>query len=132
MCIKCGRMLTPRVTELHRAGHLDYGHHPVNVARDVELERRFTLEAARSVGVDPSSLTVFAESRTHPGPLRDVERRDWVQEIREELGDARNYACWEAQRMLAASAADDLPRIGRALAFMLLAWNELDCPPPGT
>lgn len=119
-------MLTPRVTELHRAGQLDYGHHPVDVARDVELERRFTVEAARAVGVDPNGIIAFAESRTHPGPLRDVERRDWLQEVREELADAKNYSCWEAQRLLASGAADDLPRVGRALAFLLLAWHELD------
>jgi hypothetical protein len=121
-------MLTPRVTELHRAGALDYGHHPVNVARDVELERRFTSEAARAVGVDPNGLTAFAESRTHPGPLRDVERRDWIQEVREEVADGRNYLAWEAQRLLASGAADDLPRVGRALAFLLLAWHELEVP----
>lgn len=121
-------MVTPRVSELHRAGSLDYGHHPVNRTRDIDLERRFTREAARAVGVDPEPFIGFAESRILPGPLRDVERRDMLQEFREEVADGRNYLTWEAQRMLATGDAEALPRVGRALAHLLLAWHELTEP----
>ena len=119
-------MVTPRVSELHRAGSLDYGHHPVNRTRDIDLERRFTREAARAVGVDPEPFIGFAESRILPGPLRDVERRDMLNEVREELSDARNYLCWRAQEMITCGHADQLPAVGGLLSRLLLLWHDLD------
>ena len=119
-CIRCGRMLTPKVTETVRAGRSG------DVARDVLLERRFTVEAARTIGVSPTALIAFAEGRTHPGPLRNAPARDWVLEQREEFADARNYACWEAQRIIAQGDAHGMHHLARALALTIMAWHELD------
>jgi hypothetical protein len=119
-------MVTPRVNELHRAGHLDYGHHPVSRQRDVDLERRFTREAARAVGVDPEPFITHAEARILPGPLTDVERREWYDEARCEFSDSRNYFCWKAQDMIASGRTDNLPAVGELLARLLLLWHDLD------
>lgn len=97
-----------------------------DVQRDHQLEVRFTREAARLAGLDASSLVAFAEQRTHPGPLRNAAARDWVLEVREELADAKNYSCWEAQRVLALGDATGLPHLARALALVIDAWHELE------
>lgn len=126
VCVRCGRMLTPSVTEITRAGH----HAPLggslHAPRRIDLEREFTHVAARLVGVNPAALIAFAESRTLPGPLRDFWTRPWVTEGREETADFRNYVCWESQRIIALGDVRGLPHLGRALAHILLAWHELD------
>lgn len=113
-------MLTPRVTETVRAGRSG------DVMRDVLLERQFTTEAARLVGIDPSGFIAYSEARTLRGPLRNAAARDWVEEARQEAGDWRNYLSWEAQRIIATGHADGLPHLAAALSHVLLAWRELD------
>jgi len=121
-------VLTPRVTELHRHGTLDFGHHPDLRAEPVnlDLQRQFVREAARAVGIDPSALLAYTETRTLPGPLKEFWVRPWVQEARDEISDATNYIPWEAQRIIALGDARGLAHLGRAIALLLTAWHELD------
>lgn len=118
-------MLTPDVHEITRAGR-PAALGGLHVTRDPAREREFTREAARLVGLDPTALIAFAESRTHPGPLKDFWTRPWPIEGMEEAADWRNYLCWEAERIIRLGDARGLPRLGRALAFVLMAWHELD------
>lgn len=79
------------------------GHVTPKVARRahaaVALERRRTYEAARSNGIEPVELVRLAEARAGVTPVRDLERRDFVQEAREELADCRNYLVWLAAQV---------------------------------
>jgi hypothetical protein len=130
-CPKCGRitspmtppteMLTPRVTERQRAGTP-----PVDVQRDPAFERQFARQAARTVGINPETLIAFAASRTLPGPLREGRDRDWIMEVREELGDGLNYCCWRAQQMYTSGHPEGIEALTQALAYIYAAWHALD------
>lgn len=62
---------------------------------ELARERRFTHEPADQLfRIKPVVLVRLAEERAGRGPLRDVDRRDLVQEAREEFADARNYLVW--------------------------------------
>ncbi len=69
--------------------------------RAIKLERHLTRLAHQANGVavpldenEPTHLDVYADFRAHPGGIKVP--RDFLQEVREELADARNYAVWEA------------------------------------
>jgi hypothetical protein len=58
-------------------------------------ERRWTYDAARGIHqLEPTALVTLAESRAGAGPVQSIDIRDFVQEAREELADARNYLVW--------------------------------------
>lgn len=119
VCVKCGRMLTPRVSELHRAAA-----HAEDVPRDILWERRFTTEAARRVGVDPWPFIQHAEARILPGPWHGP--RDWLDEGRQEASDWRNYLCVQAQTMVATGETELLPEVGAILSDLLALWHRLN------
>lgn len=104
--------------------------------RDPLLERQLTRMAHQSAGVAvpmderaPTGLDVYAERRTHPGPLRLP--RVWMTEAAEELADARNYLVWEAISHYPGYHAGDLEACARfehamrTLAAVTVAWREL-------
>jgi hypothetical protein len=75
--------------------------------RDSDFERQLTELAARNAGKtrpispthmagDTAGLDEYADFRAHPGGVR-FEGRDWLEETRQELADARNYLCWELE-----------------------------------
>lgn len=58
-------------------------------------ERYWTYDAARGIHhLEPAVLVDLAELRAGGGPVRSIDIRDFVQEVREELSDARNYLVW--------------------------------------
>ena len=71
----------------------------VSEPRDLAWERLWSQSAARSAGVDAHYLTAFAEERSGEGPVRDLSTRDFLQEVLEELADARNYLVWKRRQM---------------------------------
>lgn len=79
------------------------GHVPAKIARrahaDIARERRRTFEAGRANGIEPVELVHLAEARAGIAPVRDLARRDFVQEAREELADCRNYLVWLAAQV---------------------------------
>jgi hypothetical protein len=120
-CVKCGRAV------------------PRNRPRNLDLERQLTSDAAmhagymideggRTVG-DDGSLSAWAEHRAWPGGVRP--HMDEVQEVREELADARNYLVWGCERIhdrfLAGDplAADEYARNMNALSLIIKAWHAL-------
>lgn len=86
--------------------------------------------ATRAAGLTSDhGLNALAEHRALPGPVHLP--RDFDQEIREEIADARNYAIWAIQESYGdylagdPGAADDYERRMRALSKLVLAWVEL-------
>lgn len=65
----------------------------------IARERRRTYEASRANGIEPVELVRLAEERAGVAPVRDLPRRDFVQEAREELADCRNYLVWLAAQV---------------------------------
>lgn len=58
-------------------------------------ERRWTYDAARGIyELEPKVLVELSELRAGHGPVTSIDIRDFVQEVREELSDARNYLVW--------------------------------------
>lgn len=64
----------------------------------VGRERRRTYAAGDVHGLKPLALVEFAEIRAGVEIVRGLDRRDFVQEVREELADGRNYFCWALER----------------------------------
>lgn len=99
-------------------------------ARDVPLERRLTVDAAATAGVDAAYLITFAETRAGLAPVRDPDGRDFVRELLEELADARNYVCWALEQV--GRGADRNPdlageismAVGQSLAAVTLAFHH--------
>lgn len=100
--------------------------------RHVYLERTHTIAAGEAYGLDPEAvagLISFAEDRALDGPVR--LDRDFVQEIAEEIADARNYCVWELihNRDPEIEAVDE--RVMRAHALLAQAWAVLGYEPEG-
>lgn len=98
--------------------------------RDPALGSYLVDIATRAAGLSSDhGLNALAEHRALPGPVRLP--RDFDQEIREEIADARNYIIWAIQELYEAyvagdpQAADDYERRMRALSRLVQAWVEL-------
>jgi len=115
MCVKCGRHI---VTE------------PAPGERDIGFEWEFTQAAASMVHLDGTPLNEFAASRAGTEPIRDFTERDMVREVREELGDARNYLTWLVQQLHGHPDAEQAglaqEAAGRALAHVVAGWHEVE------
>lgn len=78
-----------------------------------------------------ASLDGFAESRTHPGPVRAGDR-DLLLEAAEELADCRNYLAWAASLARPGLLDGDheatrrYDQAMRALSAVTVAWRELN------
>lgn len=91
-CVKCGR---PQPAC------------PV-VPRDLTGERRWTEQAAATVGANVDKLNAFAEGRSGPDPVRNLDARNFGREVTEELADARNYLCWWNEQICRNDRNDEL------------------------
>ena len=104
--------------------------------RDVALERQLTRMAHQAAGVavpmderEPTHLDAYADYRAQPGGVRVP--RQFIQEAREELADARNYLVWEACAHHAGYMAGDpescarFEHAMRVLGKVCEAWREL-------
>jgi hypothetical protein len=113
-CVRCGRQLS--------------GPRP----RNIDLERNLTDQAGTAAGLDPlsaESLSALADHRALPGGV--LPGRDLVQEVREELADARNYLCWTIEENHAGYLSGDplaSERVAKAmdaLSHVVAAWQAL-------
>lgn len=98
--------------------------------RDPELEQYLVDVAAKSAGLPgDGGVLAYADTRALPGPV--IVPRDFDREIREEIADAVNYACWGIQavwdRVLAGDpdVMDQYERHMRTLAALVQAWHAL-------
>lgn len=98
--------------------------------RDPALERHLVDIAARSAGLPgDGGVLAYSATRALPGPV--VLPRDFDREIREEIADAVNYACWALQEVWARVLAGDpdvmdgYERHMRTLAALVVAWHAL-------
>jgi hypothetical protein len=95
--------------------------------RNVDFEREVTIEASRAA-VDPISLIEYAETRaSQPHGYVDDTRRvrddaNWLHEMRAELADCRNYACWWLEQNPEDERQQD---VLIALRFVALAFDRL-------
>lgn len=96
--------------------------------RNIELERQVTQVVAYGVA-DPAPLIEFAEARiaSHhrkyiTDPCMVDGSRDLVQDLKEELADARNYCVWQLTLF-----PDDPkhPQYLAALSFIIMAFDAL-------
>jgi len=98
--------------------------------RDRGLEGDLTTVAAQSAGRDGRGLSLFADRRAEPGPVR-MDGRDLMHEAAEELADCRNYLVWRAQEMYPGFLAGDAQACGeydramRTLAAVVVAFDEM-------
>ena len=99
-------------------------------ARDHQLERELGELAAKAAGFfDTHGLDSFADHRAHPGGVR--ESIDPVREMREEIADARNYACWGIEPLWEAYLAGDhdagkrVAKLLDSLSHLIAAWHAL-------
>ena len=115
--------------------------------RDIEHERHIVGVAARAAGfaslengqvvVWPAiaELNALSDARAHPGEVvlegRPVRLLD---EVAEELADARSYLVWEIQSVLDEALAGDPAALAAygtaltALTHLLAAWSALTSP----
>lgn len=106
------------------------------IPRNEPLERKLTMLACQAAGKfsadgttgDDRGLRAFADARTLPGGLRDV---DWDIEAREEIADLANYAVWGVIQVYPGYLAGDpdatrhYERRMRTLVRCVQAWHEL-------
>lgn len=111
-CVKCGRPM-PQMRD-----------------RDLSLERELTQLAAKAAGLlDAGGIDDYANARALPGGVRPG--LDFEREMREELADARNYACWAVEPLWAAHQAGDpdaskqVAKTLQALSAVVKAWHAL-------
>lgn len=106
------------------------------IPRNEPLERQLTMLACKAAGYfTPDGLEgydhglrAFADSRTLPGGLRDV---DWDVEAGEEIADLANYLVWGVIQVYPAHLAGDpdasrhYERRMRSLVRCIQLWHEL-------
>lgn len=121
-CERCGR--TPEACAAAQGP-------PSLRPRDPAAERAYTDLAARAIGLTGDrGLRAYADWRCAPGGVR--VGCDWVAELREEIGDAANYAPWALEELEAAygagdpEAAAEYARVLRAFSHVVAAWAALN------
>lgn len=99
--------------------------------RNLDFERDFTKHAAKGVA-DATVLVEHSENRAASlsgdyvsDPMLVQGGKDLAREIREEIADARIYACWLGEDLQAADDDEGAHRAMMALRHLVLAYNLL-------
>jgi hypothetical protein len=105
----------------------------VDSSRHVELEREWTIDAARTVAAArPDALIRLAELRARGDVVRERESSNFGHNVLQELADARNHLVWWLEQITHAPGGDGelagelTTHIASALAAVTLAYQHAD------